>query len=195
MQIFNLEQLSPEWFQIRQKRLTASHAQCIAAQGAGLRSYVNELMAESYSTAPKEHFSNHHIERGISLEPQAGMVYSFEKNIATEKVGFVTLGSYVGCSPDLFAGKDGLCEIKCHADKKHFDLILGGKFESKYIWQVQCQMLICEKKWADLVSYNPNFTQYLIVHRILPDQEKFDKLSEGMLLGKRMIEEIEQKMS
>lgn len=191
----NITQLSPEWFALRAKKLTASHAQCIAAQGAGLKTYILEMMSEHYSNTPKEPFNNHHIERGILLEKSAGMVYSFDRKIKTQKVGFVTIGDYVGCSPDLFANDDGLAEIKCHADKKHFDLILDGKFESQYVWQCQCQMFICGKKWCDLVSYNPNFKQYLIVHRIKPDQEKFDKLQKGFMIGKKMIDEIERKMS
>lgn len=195
MKIYNFDQYSDAWWSIRAKRLTASNAQAIGNCGKGLESYVEEIMCEYSSSAPKEGYKNHHMDRGNELEDSAGMVYSFDRKIKTQKVGFVTIGDYVGCSPDLFAGDDGLAEIKCHADKKHFNLILGGKFESKYVWQGQCQMFICEKKWCDLVSYNPNFKEYLIVHRIKPDPKKVDDLQKGFILGKKMIEEIERKMS
>ena len=195
MKIYNnILQLSQEWFRIRQKRMTASHGQAISACGAGLKTYIEKIMQEYYSEAEPEHFSNRHTDRGNELENQAGMVYSFEKNIAVKKIGFVTHSEYIGCSPDLFAGDDGLCEIKCLADKGHFNLILGGKPESKYVWQSQCQMLICGKQWCDLTHYNTNFKQNLLVYRILPDEKKFNKLRKGFEAGEKMIKEIEEKM-
>ena len=190
----NIIQLSAEWWALRQKRMTASHGQAIASCGAGLKTYIEKIMYEYYYPSDIEHFSNKHTDRGNELENQAGMVYSFEKNIAVKKVGFVTHSKYVGCSPDLLAGDDGLCEIKCLADKGHFALIIGGKPESKHVWQAQCQMLICEKKWCDLTHYNPNFKQNLLTYRILPDEKKFNKLEKGFTAGEKMIKEIEEKM-
>ena len=190
----NIIQLSDEWWELREKRMTASHAQAISACGAGLKTYIEKIMQEYYSEAEPEHFSNKHTDRGNELENQAGMVYSFESDIAVKRVGFVTHNKYVGCSPDLLADDDGLCEIKCLADKGHFALIIGGKPESKYVWQAQCQMLICEKKWCDLTHYNPNFKQNLLVYRILRDGKKFNKLEKGFAAGEKMIKEIEEKM-
>lgn len=195
MEIHNdIKQLSDEWWELREKRMTASHAQAISACGAGLKTYIEKIMQEYYSEADIERFNNRHTDRGHDLENQAGMVYSFEKKIIVKKVGFVTHDEYVGCSPDLLAGDDGLCEIKCLADKGHFALIVGGKPESKYVWQAQCQMLICEKQWCDLTHYNPNFKQNLLVYRILPDEKKFNKLRKGFEAGEKMIKEIEEKM-
>ena len=72
--------------------------------------------------------------------------------------------------------------------------MVGGNFEPKYIWQCQMQMLICKKNWNDLVGYNPNFDEYLVIKRLEPDQEMFDKLLEGFALGEKMIKGIEGKM-
>lgn len=192
MKIYYCQQYSPEWWKLHEKRMGASKAQAIGNCGAGLKTYITEIMQEYYSIAGRNSFSNRHTDRGLELEDSAGMVYSFEKKIQVQKIGFVLYNNYVGCSPDLFAGKDGLAEIKCLDDKAHFALILGGQFESKYRWQCQDQMLICKKQWCDLISYNPNFKQYLIVHRLKPDQEKFDKLRKGFALGEKMIKEIEK---
>lgn len=187
-------QLSPEWWEIKKKKLSAGHAQAIGSYGKGLVTYVHEIMAEYYSNAERKSFSNYHTERGIELEDSAGMVYSFENNIAIKKVGFVEYNDYVGCSPDLFADDDGLAEIKCPDDKGFFGLLLGEDPDSKYIWQCQCQLLICEKAWCDLVYYNPNYSKSLIVKRILPDQEKFRMLLAGFSMGEKLIKEIEAKM-
>lgn len=195
MKIYNCKQYSPEWWKLHEKRMGGSHAQAIGNCGKGLKTYIEKIMCEYFSKAERDSYSNRHTERGIDLEDSAGTAYSFGRNIEVKKVGFVEYNEYVGCSPDLFAGEDGLAEIKCLDDKAHFALLVGGDFESKYIWQCQDQMLICEKKWNDLISYNPNFKDYLIVKRQFPDQEKFEKLRKGFELGAKMIKEIEKKMT
>lgn len=194
MKIYNFPQYSDEWWAIKEKKMGASHAQAIGNCGKGLKTYIEKIMQEYYSKAERDNFSSRHTERGIDLEDSAGTIYSFKKDITTKKVGFVVYNDYMGCSPDLFADKDGLCEIKCLDDKAHFPLMLGGEFEPKYIWQCNCQMLICKKKWCDLVSYNPNFEKYLVIKRLTPDLKMFDKLRKGFALGEKMIKEIEQKM-
>ena len=171
----------------------ASHAQAIAAQGAGLQSYITQMMGDYYSIAPKESFSNHHTERGIELEESAATIFSFDHNVVVKKIGYVEYNSYVGASPDLFVGEDELGEIKCLASAGHLNALLG-KIESKFIWQVQMQLLVCEKKVGHLIFYNPNFDQYLVVHRIEPDQAKFEKLKKGFAIGEALIKEIEGKM-
>lgn len=194
MQVYDFPQYSPEWWAIRAKKMTASNAVAIGNRGTGLKSYIKKIMREIYSTAPKDNFSNKHTERGHDLEPSAGFAYSVERKIQVKKVGFVVQSEYIGCSPDLFAGEDGLCEIKCMGDDVHFDLILGAQPEKKHKWQCQAQMMICNKKWADLTFYNPNFKQFLIIFRILPDTEMIEDLQAGFIQGKQLIEEIERKM-
>ena len=195
MKIYDCLQYSEEWWQLHEKRMGASNAQAIGNCGKGLKAYIRKIMRKYYSKAERKSFSNKHTERGIDLEPSAGTIYSFEKNIQVEKIGFVEYNDYVGCSPDLFAGESGLAEIKCLDDDAHFALLDGDEFDSKHIWQCQDQMLICEKEWCDLISYNPNFEKYLVVHRLFPDLEKFEKLRKGFALGEKMIKEIEGKLN
>ena len=193
MKIHNCIQYSPEWWKIRAKKITGSHAQAIATQGAGLKTYITEMMADYYSSAPKENFSNKHTERGILLEPDAAMVFSFKYNLNVKKVGFVEYNKWVGVSPDIFIGEDELGEIKCLADKGHFRMILGDNIDSKFIWQLQMQLLVCKKKAGYLIFYNPSFSVPLVVHRLFPDQEKFEKLRKGFALGEKMIEKSKEK--
>ena len=192
--LYDVQQRSELWFELREKRLTGSHSQAIGNCGKGLETYIKNKMSAYYSSAEKENYVNADIQRGIDFEDEAGAVYSWEKSVSIEKVGFVIYNEYVGCSPDLFAGDDGLCEIKCLNDNNHFNLLTGGEFESKYLWQAQGQMLVCEKEWCDLACYNPNFDQSLFVKRVFPDQKKFDKLKEGFAMGEKLIKEIENKL-
>lgn len=190
MGIYNFDQYTPEWWAIRGQRLTASQAQAIGNCGKGLQTYVEKKMSSHYSNAEPEQYTNKDLQRGIDLEPQAGMVYEFKTGIKTQKVGFVTYGDHAGCSPDLLANKDGIAEIKCPKDETYFEYYLNRDIPSGRVWQMQMQMLVCEKKWCDYVVYNPNFDQDLIVKRIYPDTFKMYKLIWGILLGARMIKEI-----
>lgn len=198
MKIYNdLEQLSDEWWAVRARKMTASntHAQCIAACGKGLNSYIKEIMCEVYSSNPKDVFSNVHTKRGNELEDSAGMVYAFENDVEIRKVGFVEMNDFVGVSPDLFVNDNGMAEIKCPADKGYFAMFLGEKPDTKYVWQCMMQILVCEKEWCDLVFYNPGFNQSTVTHRILPDEKKFDKLRKGFAIGTELIKKIEDKMN
>ena len=195
MKIFtNIEQGSPEWFDLRKCKLTASHGCEIGNNGKGLETYIVKMMAESYSSGMAEKFSNEHLERGIELETQARTLYELENGVAVAQVAFVELNEYVGCSPDGLVGEDGLIEIKSPSDINHFKMILNGEKEvdSKYIWQTQMQMLITGRKWCDLVFYCPNYEKSMIVFRILPDAEKFDSLEKGFAAGIKRIQEIKR---
>lgn len=196
MKIYNFPQYSDEWWEIRKKKMTASHATDIATNGKGLKTYIKEIMRPLYSKKEEEQFNNKHTARGLELEDSAAMVYSFESGINVKKVGFVVYSKYVGASPDLFAG-DGMAEIKCPDDPAYFDYLLDDdkKIDTKYYAQMQMQMLCCDKPWCDYVVYNPNFEQDLIVQRVFPDKKKFEKLQAGFASGQKMIEEIELKMN
>ncbi len=194
MEINNCEQRSPEWFKLRELRISASHAQAIAANGKGLVSYVEKKMAEYYSTAERDSYTNKDMERGVELEDSAIMAYSFEKDIDVSSVGYVIYNDYVGVSPDGFANKDGLVEVKCPNDLNYFKLLQTGKIDTKYIWQMQMQMLVCGKDWCDFVAYSPNFDQQLFIKRVEPDQKAFEKLKIGFVEGEGMIKNIMERM-
>lgn len=188
-----MEQRSDEWFAIRKGKLTASEAQCISANGAGLKTYALKVLAEKYSNNT-EKYKNEDMERGVELEEQARMTYEIE-NSATEQVGFIEFDEYSGCSPDGLIGDDGGLEIKCVNDVNFFKLLVNGEKEidAKFIWQVQMCLLISERKWWDLVFYNPNFDKNMLVFRITPELTKQEKLIVGLEKGKKLIKELEQK--
>lgn len=193
MIIHEVEQGSVEWHSLRKGRMTASHAQEISANGKGLETYILTLMAKYYSSAEPENYTNEHMERGNELESQARAMYELEHGLTVDEVGFVEIDEYVGCSPDGLIGEDGGLEIKCHDDKKHFDLATGGKIDSKYLWQVQMNLMLTGRKWWDYVAYNPNFEKSLIVHRIEPDEKMHKKLTIGFEKGKELINTYKEK--
>lgn len=197
MKVYNeILQGSDEWKALRKGKMTASNAQAIGNIGKGLDTYILDLMADSLSSGEFENYTNAHMERGNDLEASARSIYELETGQTVEQVGFVEYNDFVGCSPDGLIGEDGLLEVKCHADKKHFRLMLNGEKEidSSYIWQVQMQMLITERSYAILLCYNPNFTLSLLSFRIDRDEEKIEKLKQGFKYGEEKIKEIRNQL-
>lgn len=199
MEIIKVEQKTPEWFALRlQYPLTASEAQAIGNQGKGLETLVWEKMAERYSIADKDRYSNKELERGIELEPLARDMYELQTGNKVEEIGFVinkNISSVGGASPDGgIIGQNGGIEIKCFEDKKHFQMIVNGlDIESQYDWQTQMQMLFTGWEFIDFIAYNPNFKQNLLIKRVFVDIEKREKIIKGLEIGETMINEIVEK--
>ena len=197
MKILNdIEQGTDAWLEVRKGKMTASHGQEIGNCGKGLDTYIHNLMAEFYSSGEKEYFSNKAIEMGNELEDQARSVYALDVGMKVEEVGFMELSEYVGCSPDGLVGDDGMVEIKCPNDANYFKFLLDGEkaIASKYIWQMQMQMMIAKRDWCDFVAYNPNFEQSKFVHRVYPDEVKYKKLMAGLDMGIEKIKIIKSKV-
>lgn len=193
MKIHEMEQGSDEWFDIRKLKMTASNAQAIATAGVGLETYITNLVSEYLSSAEKEKFSNEHTERGNELEETARALYELEKGKKVEEVGFVELDEYIGCSPDGLVGEYGGLEIKCPSDNVYFKQIISDSIPMNYVWQVQMNLFITGRKWWDLMFYNPNFERNMIIYRILPSEESFEKLKKGFEKGKKLIKEYLKK--
>jgi len=186
--IYYMKQGTPEWFEIRKGRLTASHATAIGNNGKGLKTYVRDIVQNMIHEP--DYYSNKDIERGNELEPIARALYEFQNNVSVIEVGFVTYNDYAGCSPDGLIGSDGGLELKARNDRIHLGLLLGDNVDSSAIWQIQMCLLVTGRKWWDFGSYNPNFKQSLFIKRFTPDAVKHEKLKEGLSAGEKMIKNI-----
>lgn len=193
-----ITQGTPEWFAIRDLKLTASKADIIATNGKGLDTLVTELLAGHYSSQQYEEYTgkykNPAMQRGNDFEPMARMVYEFETGNTVREVGFVQVNDnkYVGCSPDGLVTEnnveDGLIEIKNHDDKVFLELVMTKKVDAKYVKQMQYQMWVTGAKWCDYFGYNPNFKPSYYKERFYPDTELFAKFEAGTKDGAKMIE-------
>lgn len=190
---YDIEQRTDEWYAIRKGKLSASNAGIIATNGKGLETYIYSLMAEFYSNGEKIHYTNADMERGILLEPEARIEFQFYTGLTVKEVGFVELNEYIGVSPDGLIGDDGLIEIKCPNDEIYFRLLLNDNIKSDYLWQMQMQMLITNRKFCYFVSYNPNFEQTLYIKKIDRDEGMIAKLQKGLDDGTKLIKEIKSK--
>lgn len=194
MIIHTFPQYSDEYWEIKKGKMSASNAQAIANSGKGLSTYIHELMADYYAISKEEGYTNEFMERGLVLEEQAITMYEADKDVKVQRVGFIEVDEYVGCSPDGIVGQDGLVEVKCLKNSNHFKILLYGidEVDTKYIWQVQYQMYVTGRKWCDLIYYNPNFEKDLIVFRIEADEDSHTKIKEGIEAGRVLINKIKK---
>jgi len=183
------------WLKDRAEKMTASNASAIGNNGKGLDTYINNLMAETYSSAIKESYTNEDMERGNELEALARTVYEMETGNEVEEVGFIELDDFTGCSPDGLIGEEGGLEIKCLKDEKYFKVLLEGieTVVSNYIWQIQMCLYVSDRKWWDLALYNPNYKKSILILRVYPDTKYIDKLIIGLETGKEKIKIIKEK--
>lgn len=192
MKIYNFEQRTEDWYNIRKGKMTASNAETIIANGKGLETYIYNLMAEYYSSAEKENYINADMQRGIDLEPEAKIEFQFYTGLDIKEVGCVELNEYILASPDGLIGDDGLIEIKCPNDSIYFKLLLSNNIKPEYIAQMQMQMYVTDRQYCYFVSYNPNFEKSLYIKKINRDEEMIDKLKKGLERGTELIKEIKE---
>lgn len=186
----DLVQGTDEWLQIKLGKLTASHAQAIASNGKGLDTLCFKKVDELVSGEIEHGYKNADMERGNELEAVARFEYEMQTDNIVEKVGFIELDKYTGCSPDGLVGEDGGIEIKCPNIRIFYEYQQSGKVDTGYMWQIQMNLYVSDRKWWDYVVYNPNFKESLIVKRIERDEEKIEKIKIGLEAGIKKIEEI-----
>ena len=157
-----MEQRSEEWFAARLGCVTASRTADVMATtktgySASRANYMAQLITERLTQTPTEGFSSTAMQWGTDTEPQARMAYELMTGEAVVETGFIPHPTIVGfgASPDGLVGSDGLIEIKCPNSATHIETLLVGKVPSKYMIQMQVQMMCCGRDWCDFVSFDP----------------------------------------
>lgn len=156
LQIFDMEQGSPEWFAVRAGIPTASEFSTVMAKGEGKTrmTYMRKLAGEILTGRPMESYSNAHMERGKEQEPEARAEYEFTTNVDLLRVGFVQNGPK-GCSPDSLIGATGALEVKTALPHILIEKIERDAFPPEHKAQCQGVLWIAEREWIDLAIYCP----------------------------------------
>ena len=163
-----MEQQSNEWFTARLGKVTASRVADVIAKtktgySASRDNYMAQLICERLTGQKGESFTNAAMEHGTQTEPLARSAYENARNLLVKEVGFINHPriEMSGASPDGLVADDGLVEIKCPNTATHIDTLLSGKVPTKYITQMQWQMLCCQRKWCDFVSFDNRLPEHL----------------------------------
>ncbi len=181
-----VEQRSPEWFQQRLGKATASRiADVVATTKSGYSTkranYAAELVTERLTGVQAERYQNDAMRWGTEKEPLAKDALEFYRGYSVEEVGFVPHPKIdqSGASPDGLVGSDGLVEIKCPLQTAiHIETLLKQNVDGGYLTQMQWQMACTGRRWCDYVSFDPRLpaNMQLFTKRVLRDDVMIDRL-------------------
>lgn len=181
-----VEQGSEEWLSLRIGKISASRAKDLLAtarygEAAGYRNYKTELAVERITGKRYERYVTKQMEYGTETEKVAATVYQLVTGNIAEECGIYSIeGTNVVASPDRLVGEDGLVEIKCRELGNHVESIATGKVPKEYYNQIQFQLWVTHRKWADYVSYGDEMPEnaQVFVKRIERDEEVINEIIE-----------------
>jgi len=199
-----IEQGSEEWFAQRLGKVTASRVRDVMAKtksgpSTSRKNYMMELLCQRLTGQREEGFTSTAMLRGIELEPLARSAYEIETGEMVKEASFVVHPSYddLGASPDGFVGEHGLIEIKCPNTAQHVACLRSGEPDSKYWWQMQCQMYCSGALWCDFVSFDDRMPEelQLFVVRVDRDEQAISTMMDDVLEFLGELQAIENEMA
>lgn len=194
-------QRTPEWFELRLGKVTASRigdlmAKTRSGYAASRANYMAELAIQRLTGAVGQGFTSPAMLWGTEQESNARNAYSFFTDNAVNEIAFINHPTIeqAGASPDGLVGDDGLVEIKCPNSATHLDTLLTGKINNKYLLQMQWQMACSGRKWCDFVSFDPRFPEDLkiFIKRVNRDDERIAEITAEV---KKFLAELDETMT
>jgi len=181
MKVFpKMIQGSEAWYAVRKGRPTASRFKDVitaakAEYSKSATGYMQELIADCFTTDVEAWTGNKWTDRGTELEPEARKAYGEHTGREVEEVGFCAHDNeFFGCSPDgLILDPVTLeycrgVEIKCLAPKGHVAAVAGGVLPDDYKAQVHGSLYVTGLPAWDFWSYCPGMRPFLVTVR--PDE-------------------------
>ena len=183
MKIINCLQGTTEWLSARAGIPTASNFAKIVTPktckpSTSAEGYMHRLLAERMLGRPLvQEAVTSWMSRGTELEGDAVAYYESLHDVDTVRVGFMLNDAgTIGASPDRLVGDVGLLEVKCHSEEKHVGFLLHGNADDEHRPQVQGQLWISERRWADLLCFHPELPSVIV--RVERDEKFIAALAE-----------------
>lgn len=164
----NAQQRTPEWFKEREGKLTASAFGQAAGLAPGSRQQLwrRTLGLETFE-------GNEATQWGEDNESVA--IEAYKANVMADGedptlVGFIPhpTMAWLGGSPDLLVGTEGMGEVKCP-----FNQTIYPEIPPYYMAQMQGLLQITDRKWCDFIVWTP---QAMSVRRVYRSDEYWDWL-------------------
>lgn len=182
MKTHNIEQGSPEWFDLRIGKITgSSSARCVKSNWL---EYADQLAAERLTGTNDDDntFESFDMIRGKELEPLARQKYEQLFGIELFVPGFIQPDDmdYFGMSPDgIYKDMTGAIEIKSPRAKKHIQYIRHNKVPTEHMAQIIAAFICCESlKFVDFVSFCPDLDTFSLWVKRLRREDATEQIEE-----------------
>lgn len=187
MKLLHCEQRSPQWYASRLGKPTASRYGDVLGKlknggpNAACTDYCAELVLERISGELMQQYVTPAMARGVELEESARQCYMARTGELVEPVGLCLHDTInTACSPDGFVNDDGLLEIKCPMNQLAIADLWLRQDPAPYLPQIQGQLWITDRKWCDLVIYDPRLARGgmdMLVIRVPRDEAYIESLA------------------
>lgn len=158
-----MQQRSPEWFEARKNRITASNVGAILGNNPyRTRHDAMRDMVREYHGAPREFTGNAATEWGTHNEDGALFDYKMKTTHEVEQVGLITREDWAGASPDGLVGNKGGVEIKCPYGIRIAPCPVPFKplaDQPHYYDQVQFTLWVTQREWWHFFQWTINETK------------------------------------
>ncbi len=178
IKLFSYQQRSPEWYKVREGKITASDIVSIlgkdtlATTKTAIDNLAMTLAIETIYSKIEDDYVSFDMQRGIDMEPAAYDIlhdYLGEQFITCSQIGFAQLNEHVGASPDALCSNNRSGEIKCPNAANYFKYVLKGIISPKHYAQMQHQMLCTGTDASYYVNYcvhmGKEYTSIKVVER------------------------------
>jgi hypothetical protein len=157
------------------------------------REYACVLIAERLLQRRIEFYNSPAMERGLIVEAEAADWYEFDRDVTSQRVGFITDDDHtIGCSPDRLVGDKGLLEIKAPLPHTQVEYWISGEVGERFWPQLQGQLYISQRSWVDIVCWHDVLPK--IVMRVEPDEQFIKALDSELQIFNFFIERVMEKI-
>jgi putative phage-type endonuclease len=158
--IDDFEQGTPEWFQARRGRITASSRASVIAN-KNLKSWSTLRDSIDYDLSPfweHKEFTNDAMDWGREHEAEAIANVSLAYGVEAIEPGLVIHPQhyYAGATPDFFLGSKVSGQVKCpYRSDNHRKVLITQKIPDQYYHQVNFEAWVSGRPKILFVSYDP----------------------------------------
>jgi len=179
-----IKQRTPEWFKLRENRLTASDLYDAIKSPLSLAKRKLKGVTYNSSAIPA-------LKWGTMYEPMATRIYA---NIIKKEIfefGLVINDEIknFGASPDGITEDGVMIEIKCPIKRK----IIDGVIPDKYYYQIQGQLAVCNLKDCDYIECE--FSEFESEEEYLSGVEEVEDYRDGIIAEMKIKNDYDYKYS
>ena len=197
-------QATPEWFQQRIGKLTASNmAAAMSYLKNGKESTERaklkmHLVAERLTDIIAPHYVTEAMAWGIATETEAKECAAKLIGLDIKQCGFFDHPEIdnFGATPDGLLDDDGLIEIKCPTTVTHLSWLLENKVPEQHKAQMAAQLLCTGRRYCKFMSYDPRVPKRPILYKhYAPSQAELGEVRRAAVLFLAEVEELFERVS